>query len=255
MAHNLISRKYSAKGLLELRDFLVPIDLPSRFLPRFIGPPTLEKWKSMQETSIRASLSRSRNKIELMLRSNLWEWFITGTFSPSKVANRYDYAQLVRLVGVKMNNLRRRCPGLEYLIVFESHPTSGAWHWHGLLRNTDGLSFSFAKLDNRSGREIFNWSDWTYGFSTASRVGDSAKAETYLLKYITAQNDVPKFKRRFLASRGIDRSVIERFDLTSSWKRKRFEEQLAKTHETVSAKTVPMRKTGNVMTIRILREK
>lgn len=277
MAHNFIIRHYPNKGLMDTRELPLPVGskrnnrhpptIPSveylnggswKPIPQSnayaspIGPPTLEDLEQAKERGRGQSLSRARTKIEQMMRSNNWDKFIGGTFSKEKVEDRYDYDEMVKCVQAHFRRLKRKHPELEYIVVFETHPSSGAWHWHALLRCVDGLVFVDSGHKDKSGRTIYNWPEWSYGFSTATDVGHSEKAERYLAKYITKKNDVPPGRHRYLASVGIDRTTIQRM-FTDSEDREKFYRSHENEFEVSPARETPTRM--GTMTYRILRRK
>lgn len=142
--------------------------------------------------SARTSASRAKNMVYRIARSNEWDWFITLTFRRTDIkANDYDV--IVNKLKIFLNNLQsRKCPNLKYLIVPELHADKENYHFHGLLADCDGLSFvESGRYDTRRGFSvpIFNMPQWTYGFTTATRVTDSAKASSYITKYITKDTD------------------------------------------------------------------
>ncbi len=146
--------------------------------------------------SERTSSSRAKNMVYRIARSNEWEWFITLTFRRADIrANDYDV--IVEKLKNFLDNLRKRkCPNLKYLIVPELHADGENYHFHGLLAECDGLTFvESGKYDTRKGYPvpIFNIPQWTHGFTTATRVMDSARASSYITKYIT--KDVDKHLR------------------------------------------------------------
>ena len=107
--------------------------------------------------------------------------FVTFTQAPDKVADRYDYKAAVRRLGVWLDNrVRRR--GLKYIFVPELHQ-DGAIHWHGLCSSAALRLVDSGHKDKR-GRVIFNVSDWTFGFTTATMVSDHLAACRYVTKYI-----------------------------------------------------------------------
>lgn len=113
-----------------------------------------------------------------------WEYFITLTYSPDKLENRYDFSLCMKKVHTWINNCKKRkAENLLYLLVPEQHK-DGAWHIHGLLCNTTGLTFTDSGK-RYNGKIVYNLDDWKLGFSTATKVTDTYKVSNYITKYIT----------------------------------------------------------------------
>lgn len=178
------------------------------------NPFTGEMWDSLEDKnkseSLRVSYIRTINSIYDIARCNTWDWFFTFTFAPDKVKDRYDYAELSKVMSQWLRNIhKRKCPDMVYLVVPEQHK-DGAWHFHGLFANCEGLTMvDSGKQDDKS-RPIYNIHDFKLGFTTATAVGDSAKACSYLVKYITKElcAATPNM-RRYWASRNCVRPVEE----------------------------------------------
>lgn len=206
-------------------------------------PMTDERRKASQKSAKR----RARQNMQDIVDSNQWSWFITGTLSPDKVADRSDYDAVARSVSQRLKNIGRNHPGMEYIIVPEQHK-DGSWHFHGLMT---GEGFRMVDSGHKDGkrRSIFNWKEWTLGWSTATRIDDSAKAGNYIGKYVRKENGVPFGKRRFWASRGADKSVKEHALLGTAG-RKELQDSSRERAETSRESTISaLRDDGVVMTI------
>lgn len=179
-----------------------------------VDPFTGEVWDSLEDKhkseSLRVSYIRTINNLYDIARCNEWEWFFTFTFSPDKVKDRYDYAELSKVMSKWLSNVRTwKCPDMVYLVVPEQHK-DGAWHFHGLFRNIQGLTMVDSGHKDAQGRNIYNIQDFKLGFTTATAVGDSAKACSYLVKYITKElcAATPNM-RRYWASKNCERPTEE----------------------------------------------
>lgn len=164
---------------------------------------TEERTAEAEEHSKKSSCSRSKNQVYRISRSNVWDWFITITFDRTKT-DASDYDGVAEKLQNFLEHVRqRKCPDMKYLIVPELHKDKKHYHFHGLLANADGLRFAYSGLDDRkSGLCIYNIQDWTWGFTTATRVGDSARTSSYITKYIIKDVDLHlKDKRRYYYSR------------------------------------------------------
>ncbi len=167
------------------------------------GDRSEEAEKHCKETS----LSAAKNRIYNIARSNRWEWFITLTFD-QKRTDSSDYDIVMRKLHNFLNNLQqRKCPDLKYLIVPEFHADGIHYHFHGLLSDCEGLVFADSGKKDKRNRQIYNIRNWTYGFTTATRIDDTRCASGYLTKYITKESDRHlKNKKHYLCSRNISRT-------------------------------------------------
>jgi len=200
-----------------------------------------EELLKRHERSVNSSLNRTIHKIYDLGRNNVWEWFLTFTLNESAVSDRCDYDECSAKVRKWFNNIRsRRCPNIKYLIVPEQHPSSGAWHFHALVSNCNGLEFKIAEnnqefrkdasgnvmLDKKGqpirnkyfgdklrvsypdGNYIYNIVDFDekrYGFTTATKITDTRKTVSYVIKYLTKELAECTFgKKRFFYSKNLE---------------------------------------------------
>lgn len=154
-------------------------------LPTQKSPTSTQKSpKCTQSSPESAAKAARRARKELFLcaacNSDL-DCFVTFTQAPDKVCDRYDYKESVRRLGRWLDNrVRRR--GLKYIFVPELHQ-DGAVHWHGLC-NSSALRLVDSGHKDRRGRTIYHVEDWTFGFTTATLVGEHMAACRYVTKYI-----------------------------------------------------------------------
>lgn len=149
------------------------------------------------------SFRRTRSALYMYARQCNWEYFITLTYSPDKIENRYDYSLCMKKVHNWIDHCKRRkAKELLYLLVPEQHK-DGAWHIHGLLCNTTGLTFTDSGK-RYDGKIVYNLDDWKLGFSTATKVTDTYKVSNYITKYITKDLcAVTPGKQRYFVSKTI----------------------------------------------------
>lgn len=156
-----------------------------------------------KEHSLYSSLNRTRSALYMYARQCNWEYFITLTYSPDKIESRYDFSLCMKKAHKWIDNCKqRKAKDLLYLLVPEQHK-DGAWHIHGLLCNTTGLTFtdSGKRFD---GKIVYNLDDWKLGFSTATKVTDTYKVSNYITKYITKDLcAVTPGKQRYFVSKAI----------------------------------------------------
>ncbi len=203
---------------------------------------TDEELALKKDKSLRSSINRSKRMIYDYGRSNIWDWFFTFTFESGNDFDRYNYEACRKKVAEWFKNVRKRyCKDIKYLIVPEQHE-SGAWHFHALVSNAgfedDDYGLTFVKARNNQpylkidgdyvydkkgqhvpnkyfgeylrtsypdGNYIYNIGEFKSGFSTATRVTDTKKAVSYIVKYITKELcECTLGKRRYLPSNNLE---------------------------------------------------
>lgn len=150
--------------------------------------------------SRKVSLQRSVSKLYDLVHANVWEYFFTLTLDPKKV-DRYDYNACADSIHHFTDLLYR--DDCLYIIVPERHD-DGAWHYHGLLTNCNNLHLHVNEFG------YLEFSKYNYGYCSCSHVGDSARAANYIMKYLIKGYDyldIPKGKKRYWASRGLNLPV------------------------------------------------
>ena len=188
---------------------------------------------------VQVSYNRTKNRIYQIARSNSWEWFITFTFDRTKT-DASDYDVITKKLQNFLDNLRqRKAPDLIYLIVPELHKDKTHYHFHGLLACCGKMRFSYSGHDDHKGNQIFNMPDWSFGFSTATRVSDTKRVSHYITKYITKEDtEFLKNKKRYYCSRNINTIEPEYFILEHEDFLKTYGDRIAYT------KTVDIPKAG-----------
>ena len=189
--------------------------------------------KEYERDAISVAKSVKRTKDAIFDYSNAveWEWFCTFTFDGEKV-DRKDFDAVVSKMSKWLNNMRSRyCPDMQYVLVPEKHE-DGAWHFHGVFRNCDGLNFVPAKnLQKtykgsankyymqdlvRKGEQVYDMERFKLGFTDCTRVRDTKKVANYILKYITKDmvTDTPN-KRRYWCSKNLPKpkETVELVDI------------------------------------------
>lgn len=166
------------------------------------------------ERSIQNSMKRALNKIYDIARANEWEYFITLTFSPDKV-NRYDYSVCSAKLSQWLKDIKKRVNhDFRYLVVPERHK-DGAFHFHGLIANCDGLRIVPSGHFDRSGKTIYNIGSYSLGFTTATSVDNQQAVNKYITKYVTKDLcEATKGKKKYWASRNCECPIEETFNFT-----------------------------------------
>lgn len=157
-----------------------------------------------KEHSSKVSVNRSKNNLYRIARSNEWEYFITFTFNP-KTVDSTDYDVVSKIVTNWLNNLRKNSPDLKYLFVPEFHKDGKKYHYHGLIANADSLVLSDSGIVDKDGETIYNIDNWSWGYTTASKIKDNKRVINYIGKYITKElmNNL-KYKKRYYASHNLN---------------------------------------------------
>lgn len=158
------------------------------------------KYKSRKD-----SIRRSKDKVFDIVKMNDWDFFFTGTFGEDCGFDRYDADVVCKKVNTFMYNLVKRGKVEHYIFVPEYHE-DGAVHYHGFIKATDSLRYMLARNPYtgkaiRKGKRrnfVFNWLDWTFGYTTLMRCYGSVDNMTkYFCKYITKSADFPMNHRYY----------------------------------------------------------
>lgn len=160
-----------------------------------------------KDRSARVSLSRTKQKIYYLTRSNSFRWFVTLTFNPEKV-DSFNYDECVSHLSDWLSNAKKKCPGMKYIVVPEMHK-SGRWHFHGLFGDCDGLGFVDSGHSSK-GHIIYNIGSYKLGWTTATEITDVKRCARYICKYITKTLCAMSFgRRRYWASRNLHKAEIK----------------------------------------------
>ena len=160
-----------------------------------------ERTDDERQHCIDVSLKRTKNTVYNIARSHDWKWFVTFTFGREKT-DATSYEEIIKKISVNLHHTKeRKCPNLKYIVVPELHSDGKNYHFHGLFAGCDELRFVFSGHFDKKGRPVFNIPSWTWGFTTATLVGDSGAASNYICKYITKETENYLFgKRRYLSN-------------------------------------------------------
>lgn len=177
-----------------------------------------EEREKRDRRNLRRAQRRAKNKIYQLGRANSWEWFVTLTLNPEKV-DRYDYDACARKVRNQLIKMRRHYPEMESLVIAERHK-DGAYHFHGLFFGIPDEAFTDSGVTTRSGKTVYNLGKYTMGFTTATRVEDSARAANYLAKYITKELlAATPGRKRYWRSDGLQEPVERNILMTGEQQR------------------------------------
>lgn len=174
-----------------------------------------------QEARTRQQVYAIRRKIKGYALCNSFRWFVTLTFNPEKV-NSSDYETAKNTLLKWCRWMRDTYNKFDYLMIPELHK-SGAVHFHGLLGD---VSACFAEAVNpktgealiKHNRQVYNLTDWKYGFSNCQEIESQEKAASYITKYITKTllTDKKMYnKKRYYNSQGLAKPVVS-FDMSDN---------------------------------------
>lgn len=173
---------------------------------------TKEQIEKDKERSIEESCRRSKDNLYNIVQSNKWDYFITLTFDRNgtftgKQIDSSDYDVVYKKLNTFLKNFKYRNDShLQYVIVPELHEDKKHFHLHGLLKDCNELEFKESGHFTDKGDIIYNISNWSYGFTTATKVKDNDKVCSYIAKYMSKDNlhNIPN-RHRYLCSRGLNR--------------------------------------------------
>lgn len=215
--------KYYADGTVKLSvangqiykdsDFVVS-DSSSYHTPVVSRESDEETYLERKYKSRKDSIRRSRDKVFDIVKMNDFDFFFTGTLSDDCGFDRYNADEVCKKVNTFMYNLVKRGKILRYIFVPEYHK-DGAVHYHGFIKSCDSMRYSLAvnprtRKAVRRGKNrafVFNWNDWSFGFTTLIHCYGSVDNMTkYFCKYITKSSDFP-MKHRYYAGGQLFRVV------------------------------------------------
>ncbi len=198
------------------------IEIVSYYFPR---PRYIEHGKPPSdreaETTDKAQEGRTHKQIHAIRRrikgyafSNDFHWFVTLTFNPEKV-DSFDYETAKTTLLKWCRKMRDRHEKFDYLMIPELHK-SGAVHFHGLLGDIPNCFKEAANPKNgkpiiRHGRQVYNLTEWEYGFSDCEEIESRERAASYITKYVTAallNNKEMYQKKRYFNSQGLAKPTV-----------------------------------------------
>lgn len=174
-----------------------------------------------QEERTRRQLFAIRRRIKGYALSNIFLWFVTLTFNPEKVdSSDYETAKATLLKWCR--RMRDRYGQFDYLMIPELHK-SGAVHFHGLLGDIPACFVEAANPKTgepiiRHSRQVYNLTDWEYGFSDCEGIENPERAASYITKYVTTAllTDKKMYnKKRYFNSQGLAKPVVA-FDMSDN---------------------------------------
>lgn len=162
------------------------------------------------------NMKRAKQMVWDLGRSNKFDWWLTLTFSPKQVDDRYDYECCSDALKKFTKYLGKH--DCSWVLVPDQHK-DGAFHYHGLLSGdlkfTRSLSPNTGKpLFDNHGRPRYNIDSYRFGYTSAVPLDGSPAVVTYLTEYYTKNRKmmIPKGCKRYWASRNLVRPEVS-YDL------------------------------------------
>lgn len=142
----------------------------------------------------RATRRAKINAFDLIQCNPDLDTFCTFTYAPDSVDDKASYDDCYGKLAVWLSNRVQRAD-LKYILVPERHK-SGDIHFHAIM-NSAALKLDVARSPNthrllkHNGRQVYNITDWPYGFTTAELIGgtldDRDAVSKYVFKYMGKQ--------------------------------------------------------------------
>lgn len=155
------------------------------------------------ERALEESRRRAKNAVQDIALCNRFEYMFTWTLSPELI-DRYNTDAVYRKVRAFLSHMTQR-KRFRYIVIPEFHK-DGAIHMHGLcclgeVALTPSIRQNGTIRRDGKGRQVFNMTAWTWGFSTCVRLDENyERAVNYVSKYIT-KSDTKIFGKWYLSSR------------------------------------------------------
>lgn len=153
-----------------------------------------------EDYSRECSISRSIRNIRRISHSNPWDYFVTLTIKPNGGCNRYVLDEVIDNIKKTMKAIKRVSKQFKYLLIAEQHPTSGAYHLHGLMFGLPEDSLYFNQ---------YNYENCTYldnlGFHSMSKIENHNAVCNYITKYISKDICRDSNNRVYWCSRGLSK--------------------------------------------------
>jgi hypothetical protein len=201
-------------GMIKVYVPNIPID---KMLPDWEAQKSLSltnfETKTSNETALERSIRRSQKTVSDYARCNWFDLFATITIG----TDRYDIHHSKQKFQTWLKNQRDRNGKFKYLVVSEYH-RDGALHFHVLLGNYTGkLKQSINPKTNQkiisNGKPVYELSEYKSGFTKVQFIGqtieDQIKVGRYISKYITKEMVSIFGKKRYWASKGLNKPIQE----------------------------------------------
>lgn len=130
------------------------------------------------------NVKRSKEKVFDIAFANVddWKYFVTLTLDKDKIS-RTDPEEISKKLKTFLCHAVNR-KDLKYIIVPEYHKDNKSIHFHGLI-NDCGFRFVDSLKRDKKGHIIYNISDWSFGFTTATKIDNPEATCKYITKYLS----------------------------------------------------------------------
>lgn len=163
------------------------------------------------ERSLEESKRRAKAKVKDIALCNRFTHMFTLTLN-GELIDRYDATQVYKKLRAFLSNAVQR-QDFRYVLIPEYHKQKEgedkpAIHMHGLcslgaVPIEAALSKDGTPLKDKAGRQIFNMTSWSWGFSACVELdADYEKAVSYVTKYIT-KAETKIFGKWYLSTRSL----------------------------------------------------
>lgn len=162
---------------------------------------------SVNTEKLSNNLSRAKRMVKEYAVCNPWDYWCTFTIDPAKY-DRHNLDAYNKDFKEFLHNYNRRAPEeykVKYLLVPEQHE-DGAWHMHGFIKGIKPKDLYI----NQYGYLTWKQYEQKFGFISMDKVKDLDRASSYILKYMTKDQDrnVSEMNKHFYyASNGLDKAV------------------------------------------------
>lgn len=189
------------------------------------------------------SVAHSKKLLSCLLLMNDFDWFCTLTFDKDKI-NRDSEEDIYKAYVRFINNIKHRFPSLRYITVLERHSDGVHIHFHMLiggvswkqlgLVNSGKVCCSWAtrkngiaskeyfektkdkyELKETDGCVVYNITSFVYGMTTATRIANRERCNTYVQKYLdkAVGGSTEFFKKRFYYSSNLNVPEVVRREI------------------------------------------
>ncbi len=140
-----------------------------------------------EELLARATRRAKTNAFDMIMCNSDLDTFVTFTYAPEQTDDKADYDGCYKQLGVWLSNrVQRR--DLKYVCVPE-RTKKGDIHFHAIMNRSalklvPSLSPYTGKRLQHNGNDLWNVSDWKYGFTSAEIIGKSSDDRRAVAKYI-----------------------------------------------------------------------
>lgn len=143
---------------------------------------------------LRAIKRAQINAFDYILSNPDLDTFATFTYSPESVNDKADYDECYKKLSIWLSNrVQRR--GLKYVITPE-YTKRGDIHFHAIcnsaaLKLVEAVNPKNGRLLRHNGKQLYNLTDWNFGFTSAELIGntlgDREAVAKYVFKYMRKQ--------------------------------------------------------------------